>query len=83
MKEINSEPITPEINQNGGTENRGCTRSQSDHHLPTFEEEDRINIKRLPRITSAAASTFPIIYEVPIDVINVTTADISIRKLIY
>jgi len=76
MKEINCEPITPEINQNGGKENRAYARSQSDHHFPTFEGEN-LNIKRLPRTTSAGASTFPIIYEAPIDAINAATADIS------
>jgi len=77
MKEINLESTTPEINQNGGTENRAYARSQSDHHFPTLQEEESLNIKRLPRTISAGPSTFPIIYEVPIDVINATTADIS------
>jgi len=74
MAEIKFEPRTSEINQNSGRENRGYARSQSDHHFPTFEEERILKLKHLPRIASAAASTFPIIYEAPIDT---DTADIS------
>jgi hypothetical protein len=68
MKEINSKPIPSEIHQDNGTENRGYVRSQSDHHLPTFTQNERINIKDLPRTTSAEASIFPVIYEVPTDI---------------
>jgi len=77
MDQINSEPITSEINQDGGRENRAYVRSQSDHHFPTIEEEERINIKHLPRTTSAAASTFPVIHEAPIDIISTPTTHIS------
>jgi hypothetical protein len=74
MNAINSESITPEIYRFSGTENRGYARSQSDYHLPTVEEKEKINTRPLPRTTSAAASTFPIIEELPIEIINTTTA---------
>jgi hypothetical protein len=55
-----------------GTENRGYIRSQSDNQLTSFKEELHAkNILRIPpilRANSAAASTFPIIYELPNDV---------------
>jgi hypothetical protein len=72
MNEINSEPITPEIYRGGGTENRAYARSQSDHHFPKLEEKEIIDIRSLPRTTSAAASTFPVIHEAPTEVINAT-----------
>jgi ABC-type multidrug transport system ATPase subunit len=75
MNGINSESISSDINKDGGTENQGYIRSQSDHHLPKFKEDEGINIKRLPRTTSADASTFPIILEVPIDMINDSPSD--------
>jgi hypothetical protein len=61
--------ITPELNQDGGTENRSYVRSHSDRRIST-------NIKHLPRTTSAAASTFPRYYELPTDVITAGTTDI-------
>jgi hypothetical protein len=69
MKDITSEPITSELNQDGGTENRSYLRSQSDRHIP-------MNRKHLPRTISAAASTFPRFYEQPIDVITAGTTEI-------
>ena len=44
----------------GGTEDCGYVRSQSDHHLPIVGSKEKMNIKPLPRTTSAAASTFPL-----------------------
>jgi hypothetical protein len=68
------EQINCDRKNDGGAENRAYIRSQSDHHLPTSKEDDKMKIKRLPRTASAEASTFPVIYEVPIDIINAETA---------
>ncbi len=75
MNEMNSELNTTENNLDGGRENRGYARSQSDHQLATFEEKGKINIKHLPRTNSASASTFPVIYEVPMDNNTTVTTD--------
>lgn len=48
------------VSEDGGTENCGYTRSQSDHHLPLSGSKEKMNVKPLPRTTSAAASTFPL-----------------------
>ena len=72
MREKQAEPNTSEARANQGTENQGYVRSQSDHYLSStkVEEDNRSidQIKRLLRANSAAASTFPIIDEIPTDV---------------
>jgi hypothetical protein len=46
-----------------GEENHGYVRSQSDHQLPAYSRDEKGHTKHLPR----AASSFPVIYEVPSD----------------
>ena len=46
-----------------GKENHGYVRSQSDHQLPAYSRDEKGHTKHLPR----AASSFPVIYEVPSD----------------
>ncbi|CAF0924139.1 unnamed protein product [Adineta steineri] len=76
MKGINSEPIILDIDQIDGKENQSYLRSQSDQYLPMFKDTDRFNVKNLSRTASAGANTFPVIYELPIDDIKISTADI-------
>lgn len=73
MDEINIESATAENLQNGGTENQGYIRSQSDHNLDNSEEVERNTEKRLPRTKSADANIFPVINEASVDHINTAT----------
>ena len=72
MKDRHSAPNTSVTRVDQGMENQGYARSQSDHYLSSTKiEGDKHSIdqiKRLLRANSAAASTFPIIYELPTDV---------------
>ncbi|CAF1061054.1 unnamed protein product [Adineta steineri] len=76
MKGINSEPIILDTDQIDGKENQSYLRSQSDQYLPMFKDTDRFNVKNLSRTASAGANAFPVIYELPIDDIKISTADI-------
>jgi hypothetical protein len=64
---MESDSSTIDIINNDGEENRNYVRNQSDHQLPTLNQEERGHIKRLPRTGSVATASFPIICEVPTD----------------
>ena len=56
-----------EIHLDDGMENRGYTRSQSDHQIMKSDGDDHhLRVLRTLRANSAAASTIPVIYELPI-----------------
>ena len=63
MKDKNAQHIRFDIEPYGGSENESYVRSHSDQHISTTKEGDRLTLKQLPRISSAGASTFPVIYE--------------------
>jgi hypothetical protein len=58
-------PAYPTVNGSAG--NRRYVRSQSDHQLPTVDQEDKTHVKQFPRVTTASTVSFPVIYEVPTD----------------
>jgi hypothetical protein len=59
-------PIIDETNDNIENNSR-YPRSQSTQQLPTVNQDERGQTKRLPRISSGTPGTFSVIYEVPTD----------------
>ena len=67
-----------------GLENRGYTRSQSDHQLTSvrdISEDDLQHMKRLMRTTSAGATIFPLSQHATIDVKDTTDSSKEERNV--
>jgi hypothetical protein len=66
LKDSERQSLTPKQERLGGEDNPSYAMNQHDE-VSSTTQDDGIHMRRLPRISSTSAATFPVIYEVSSD----------------